>query len=65
MEDNDRTPDPPPRSWNPFQQFYNYSHGTRCAGVIGMKGNNTNCGVGVAPSVTLGGETQTTKSEHN
>lgn len=49
MVDRDTTPDPVHwlTSWHP--------HGTRCAGVIAMKANNSFCGVGIAPSVTLGG----------
>jgi len=50
LQDEDRAPDPEHVGGRKF------SHGTRCAGVIGMKGNNTICGIGIAPSVTLGGE---------
>ncbi|XP_065213884.1 neuroendocrine convertase 1-like [Planococcus citri] len=31
-----------------------YNHGTKCAGVVGMVIDNGECGVGVAPMVTLG-----------
>lgn len=50
LQDQDALPDPVQYLWRTF------SHGTRCAGIVGMKGNNTICGVGVAPAVTLGGE---------
>lgn len=32
------------------------SHGTRCAGEIAMKANNSICGVGIAFNVNIGGE---------
>ena len=31
------------------------SHGTRCAGEIAMKANNTKCGVGIAYNANIGG----------
>ena len=42
------TSDPSPYS------FYD-SHGTNCAGIVGMARDNTYCGVGVAYNCKLGG----------
>lgn len=46
-EDNDPNPI---HSWG-----RTFSHGTKCGGVAAMKVNNTVCGIGLAPKVTLGG----------
>lgn len=48
--DNDGEPDPV------HTVIRIYSHGTRCAGQIGMKANNLVCGVGIAPLATIGGD---------
>ena len=32
------------------------SHGTRCAGEIAMRANNSKCGVGIAYEAQIGGE---------
>nr|XP_006824136.1 PREDICTED: proprotein convertase subtilisin/kexin type 5-like [Saccoglossus kowalevskii] len=48
---NDRDPDPQPRATpNNFN-----NHGTRCAGVVAMRPNNSICGVGVAYNAHIGG----------
>jgi subtilisin family serine protease len=46
---NDNDGDPKPRD-KPDQY-----HGTKCSGEIGAEGNNSICGVGLAPHVNLGG----------
>ena len=46
-DDNDPTPDEYGSTPD--------SHGTKCAGVIGMAKNNRQCGVGVAYESNIGG----------
>jgi furin len=48
---NDYDPDPQPR-YDPTNEN---KHGTRCAGEIAGKANNSNCGVGVAFNSRIGG----------
>lgn len=35
--------------------MFSHRHGNRCAGVIAASANNTECGVGVAFDIRLGG----------
>ena len=37
---------------------FNPRHGTRCAGEVAAAGNNSVCGVGVAPGSKVGGKLQ-------
>lgn len=41
---------------NPSPHSFEESHGTYCAGIIGMKEDNGVCGVGMAPHATIGGD---------
>ena len=49
--DDDTSPDPVHNAW----RMTWHPHGTRCAGVIAMRTNNSFCGIGIALAVTLGG----------
>ena len=48
---NDNDVDPRPR----YEPTNENNHGTRCAGIVAAKANNSKCGVGIAFNVRIGG----------